>query len=968
MTKVAAVLLMVLMWTSAMAATPPDVRVRYGEHEKFSRFVFDWPQAVPYDATLDHGTLTLDFKALGAIDLSAVKKDPPDFIRLEDVALGSDDVKVSFAITKPASLRHFRDGPRVVVDVLFDEEPAKAAEKPKAPEAPKTPKAEPVKETTAAKAEDHPAEDKKVAVSELDASPDQSASVGVPMGGPKLKVGVAPSDKGMRMSFPWPDTTAAAVFQRAGQFWVVFDEPSSVDLSVVRAKLADRFSSVEQIPSDKATILRFLTRKTQYPDVRKDADTWTIDLTDVTNPPVTPIDVREQVTDNKTARLFLPVKDPGLKLDIDDPLVGDKLVVVPVLGGSFGVDGTRNYAEFRLIGTPQGVVVEPKADWLSIHRESTGVEIAGTRALAHSSSDPGGQDAVAAMQAQTGGGQLIDFDAWAMGPDRDYWDNLDKLLYDLSLAPEDGRNSARWTLARFYIAHRQAADALGVLDLMAKSDVRLEEDPQFRAVRGVADIFMERYADAEQDLSFPRLDAEPHAALWRAVAESELGKNEAALDHYHQGLDAITSYRETDRARFQLAAVKAELGLGDAASMSSEISVLEGLKLPDSMKAETEYLKGRMYELQDDPTSALDAYAQAIATDYRPVTAQAQFRQIELNVKQGKITPKEEIDQLDALRFRWRGGPLEFQVLHTLGERYVAAGKYRDGLEIMRQAVTYFPESDDTRAITREMNKMFRDLFLAGGADKMSPVAALGLYYDFRELTPLGSDGDEMIRKLSDRLVDVDLLDKAEELLEHQVNYRLKGAAQAQVAARLARVYLLDRKPEQAVKIIDDTRQVLLPTSLGHMRLMLEAKALAEMKHYDEAIGTLEGIPGEDAELIRSDIYWASNDWNKLAESAAKVLGDRWQKPDPLEPVERQTVMRWAVALALENDKSGLVDLQKKFGKLMAATPAANAFDVVTTTVDPTGINLRDLTSQIASVNTIEKLFKDYSQAPAPAS
>ena len=52
----------------------------------------------------------------------------------------------------------------------------------------------------------------------------------------------------------------------------------------------------------------------------------------------------------------------------------------------------------------------------------------------------------------------------------------------------------------------------------------------------------------------------------------------------------------------------------------------------------------------------------------------------------------------------------------------------------------------------------------------------------------------------------------------------------------------------------------------------------------------------------------------------------------------------------------------------MQATPAANAFDVVTTTVDPTGINLRDLTSQIASVNTIEKLFKDYSDAPAPAS
>jgi hypothetical protein len=153
------------------------------------------------------------------------------------------------------------------------------------------------------------------------------------------------------------------------------------------------------------------------------------------------------------------------------------------------------------------------------------------------------------------------------------------------------------------------------------------------------------------------------------------------------------------------------------------------------------------------------------------------------------------------------------------------------------------------------------------------------------------------------------------------------------------------------------------------MRLMLEAKALAELKRYAEAEGTLEGIPGKDAELIRSDIYWASNNWKEVAASSKKVLGDRWEKPGPLEPIERQTVMRWAVALALENDKAGLSSLSKDYGKLMAATPAANAFDVVTTTVDPSGINLRNLTGQIASVNTIEKLFKDYNkQDAAPAS
>ena len=926
-------------------ASIPQVKVRVGEHENFSRIVFDWPTAVPYIASLDKGTLTLDFKAAGAPDLSAFTSDPPSGIKLDAVTPGADELKIAFTISKPAKLRQFRDGPRVVVDILFDENPAPTAKNIRAAPPPKP-----------------------VETAKTSPIPIKPLNPEITKDLPKLKVTVGPGDDGIRMTFPWTDSAAAAVVQRAGQLWVVFDLPSEVDLSDIAKKLGDRFSAVEQIADDRATILHFTARQMQYPVVRRNDDVWTIDLDNVANPPATPIEAREQMTDDNEARLFMPVKDPGLKIDLTDPVVGDHLTVVPVFGSGFGFDQPRQYAEFRLLGTPQGIAIEPRADWLKIQRESNGIAITGARALARSTNTPGDKKSVADRPAVDAPTRLIDFDAWASGSDDAYWDNLDKLLYDLSLAPSDARNAARWALAKFYLAHHMAPDALGVLGLMAQSDVRLEEDPQFRAVRGVAKIFMGRYADALRDLSFPRLDAEPDAALWRAVAESELGKNEAALDHYHQGLDVITDYSEVDRARFQLAAAKAAMGTGDVDTMNTETSVLDGMKLPVSMEAQTKYLEGRMYELQNDSTSALDAYGKAIALGYRPVSAKAEFRQIEVEAKQGTIKPKEEIDKLDALRFKWRGGPLEFDVLHRLGQRYVDGGDYRHGLEILRQAVTYFPDSDATRAITQEMNQVFRKLFLDGGADKMAPVAALALYYDFQELTPIGSDGDEMVRKLSDRLVKVDLLDRAEELLEHQVNYRLKGAAQAQVAARLARVYLLDRKPEKAVKIIEDTRQVLLPPDIGHMRLLLEARGLADEKKYDEAEGTLDGITGRDADLVRADIYWDAQQWNKVASISDAILGDRWQTGGTLEPIERQTVMRWAVALALQNDQHGLADIQKKYGKLMAATPAANAFAVVTTTVDPTGINLRDLAGQIASVNTIEKLFDDYDDKSAPAS
>jgi len=67
----------------------------------------------------------------------------------------------------------------------------------------------------------------------------------------------------------------------------------------------------------------------------------------------------------------------------------------------------------------------------------------------------------------------------------------------------------------------------------------------------------------------------------------------------------------------------------------------------------------------------------------------------------------------------------------------------------------------------------------------MRPVDALALFYDFLDLTPIGRDGDEMIRRLTTRLVAIDLLAPAEQLLEHQVKGAWRrGARRRRNAAR----------------------------------------------------------------------------------------------------------------------------------------------------------------------------------------
>ena len=155
----------------------------------------------------------------------------------------------------------------------------------------------------------------------------------------------------------------------------------------------------------------------------------------------------------------------------------------------------------------------------------------------------------------------------------------------------------------------------------------------------------------------------------------------------------------------------------------------------------------------------------------------------------------------------------------------------------------------------------------------LPPIEALGLFYDYRDLTPIGWRGDEMIRRLADRLVSVDLLDQAAELLQHQVDHRLQGSARAQVATRLAVIYLMNRKPERAIATLQkSTRTAELSTELRDQRLLLEARALSETGRHDLALELIANIDSHEAIRLRSDILWAARRWRAAAEQIESPL------------------------------------------------------------------------------------------------
>ena len=132
-------------------------------------------------------------------------------------------------------------------------------------------------------------------------------------------------------------------------------------------------------------------------------------------------------------------------------------------------------------------------------------------------------------------------------------------------------------------------------------------------------------------------------------------------------------------------------------------------------------------------------------------------------------------DVYDGLRYRWRGDATELETIRALGQIYLGLGRYREALEALRSAGQRLPDLPQALQLQDDLSGAFKSLFLDGQADGLQPVQALALFYDFKELTPIGADGDLMVRKLARRLVDVDLLSQAADLLKYQADNRLNG-------------------------------------------------------------------------------------------------------------------------------------------------------------------------------------------------
>jgi tetratricopeptide (TPR) repeat protein len=762
---------------------------------------------------------------------------------------------------------------------------------------------------------------------------------------------------GLRLMFSFATATPAALFRRADTVWLVFDATKPLDIEPIRNNGGSIISDVSQWTLEKGQAVRIRLNRPQMPSLAADnlggGTNWTLTFADTMQTPTQPLVAIRNITDPALANVTVPIAKPGLLHRLVDPDAGDTIMVITAPQPVRGFIKRQDFVEFSLLESIHGVAVRRNSDDVTAEIASDKIILGRPGGLTLSSAEVGAERAPVAIRP------VFDATDWHKNQTENFVGRRDELVAAVAAAEGDQRAASRIDLARFYLARGMYPEAKAVVDLVLADAKPGSEDPAALIVHSVASSLMGRPQQGLKDLANPAIGTNNDSQLWKALALVRLGKWAEAREKFKNVELTITSL-PIDLQRIVISdTMRAAVEVKDYSGAAQRSSDLDVIGLPDEMKPAMAVLRGRLAEALGHDMDALDNYRHAVESPDRAAAAEAKLDEIALRQKRDEISPADALRELETLSVTWRGDMIEVKTLEMLARIYADTGRYGESFAATKTATKLQPNAEISRAGQDASAALFEQLFLGPKGDDLPPVEALGMFYEYRELTPIGRRGDEMIRHLADRLVAVDLLDQASELLQYQVDKRLEGAARAQVAARLAMVYLTNRKPDRAIAALRSTRIADLSGELRQQRLLLEARAQSDVGRHDLALDIISNINGREAVRLRSDIYWASRRWREASEQIELYYADRWRDFKPLNSVEKSDVIRAVVGYALAEDAIGLARFREKYAPLMSGETDRAAFETASKPAGANSAAFAEIAKMAASVDTLDGFLRE---------
>ena len=827
---------------------------------------------------------------------------------------------------------------------------------------------------------------------------------------------------GIKITFPWTKRTAATIYKRSGNIWAIFNTHEVINTKkIVKTGF---FVSADQIYHKDYTILRMkLSKEAEKLNlgISKSDFAWLIELSKKEQPSLDfDLPIKFDL-DSLVTKVILQTPEGSEPLKLLDPLVGDRLVIIPFFREKTGVAPEREFVDFSILHTMQGLAIALKSDETTVAIKKTGTIITKTGGIHVYSGNTGESQSTdyasaerrlqqihslfpfvssefdrniplmgqlsnkknkakeeTAAEAKTGNEENSETEDAKEEENSD--DNADQeeaatnikdkkedekkfsdirkeLLADIINTDDTKqKNDKRIRLAKFYFSNQLYTEAAGVLDTILVDDPKINSN-SFLSLSGASFYMMGRYQEAakifeELAKKFKTETGLEEIKLWWWASNYQIRpkslQNTADIPtNFFENYEGfISEYPPNLKYKLGLLAAEYKIEKNKFADAKGIIELVNGKDVPKNFVNSARFLEASIMEKEgfiDEAVTIWKELSDDVFDRYN--RARSTFAMYKTLYTADKVDKEETIKQLDRLRIVWKGDDFELELLKFLGGLYIYERDFINGLRTWRELVTEFPKSQESLLIARQMKKTFIDLFDKGVAYELDPFAALTIYFEFRELTPVGEVGDKIVRQLVDHFVKADLLENAAALLSHQVRFRSSGVEQIKLALKLADIQLTNKRPDLTIQALDFIKNKDLTPELKNEAKYLRARALLKMDKHYETLQLLADDWSKDAQSLRLEIFLQKQNWFGIMNITEPRLAEVIDRGNPIKDGSLKDLLLLSIAYATQQEHEKLEILKKEFSDKIEDQNGRTIFAFVTN--DKGGVNYMDFSNTV---------------------
>ena len=701
----------------------------------------------------------------------------------------------------------------------------------------------------------------------------------------------------VQMVFPFKDKDiGAAVFQRGEDLWVVFDVRK--DLYIPDN---GNIESWHQYIDPKNTIVKIKLKSRLNASVAKQGNNWVLKLS-----PQASKNSGTIVAETKSDSLVLVknVQSASNVVMVRDQDIGDLLAVVPLAQEEARISRDKNMVDYKIMQSAQGIALSLTSEDVHVtySAKEQALEIASRYKILNSADNMHAADNMQTI--------LVSTDLVKNGDD--YLSEENNLVRAIvSSADNASKFTAQINLAQFYFVNSMYHEALGMITLAEQSDLKKSQQFVVSFIKAVSMVMTAQNIDARTIFAdiknnYKNLPSILEVNIWDRYNEYVLGvhpefigviENKNLLEHYHDEF-----YWKLMLAELEIANSKKNFKLIDQllniVRKSDDLYISNNLKF---YKAQYYYLQGQN-NLAEQLLNEIEAKS-ACGRDFM----MAELQLIKILYEQRKIDWISAVQKLHALRFVWRGDDLELKLLMSLALAYNQNGDAINAIRTYKYVLDAFgKQGNNTFFVTSQIVEIYRRIFLSDEMQELDDFTVIALFYEFKDFTPIGADGDRAVLSIARRMLNLDLLDMAIDILQHQVTYRLRGVDRIITANHLALVYLMDKKPKESLRVMEETDKENMNFAGYKQRSELKAKALIDLGKYQEALDYMKDDPSEDAIALRLEAYFKANKWNEYIELSEPILKQKIIAGDVIQGDQSQDVLRLAISYSMLSRTSDL--------------------------------------------------------------